>query len=206
MKERLPRLPETARGHTTSVHGLKKGLEEILRTISISVVPGCVQAAEHLQEAWLACAQSSNDGGTPLSLQLVETMVIENKKALRSREMHRRRDVGSYQNELEIIQAMLNEHAGALLVCFKPSWNDPPIDFGASNIDVDGPDESSIVFADPDDFKGVEICTRQQWIDEMAATQNPTYIWERLTKPQSTTVPAVRNIGDSVKVVVEMER
>lgn len=51
MKERLKRHPETALGHTTSVHGLKAGLEYILKSTSKSVVRECIGAAEHFREA-----------------------------------------------------------------------------------------------------------------------------------------------------------
>lgn len=116
MKEHLVRLPETVSGKSTSVHGLKVALEENLKTTPKCIVRGCISAAEHFREAGIACAQSASSGGTPLSLQMVERLVIKNRRAAASGEMRKLRDVGSYQNEHDIVQAMLNEHAGAIRV------------------------------------------------------------------------------------------
>lgn len=101
---------------------------------------------------------------------------------------------------------MFKEQAGALRVHLKPSWNELPIDVCPSNADTYHSAGSSIVFANPYGFKDVEVCLRQHWMDEEAAAQNTTYVGERLTKPQERIVTLVRNIGDAVGQVLDLER
>lgn len=85
-------------------------------------------------------------------------------------------------------------------------WNSPAINVCASNDYNYGSDGSNILFANPDGFKGVGLWVRQRWVEEEAASQSPSYMWERLMKPQSRTNRALKNIGDSVGKVLDLER
>lgn len=109
MKDRLERLTETVSGHNSSIHVLKSLLEQILKSI-LNNVFGLHTCHRAFFEASLALSQSSSSYIIPLPLQMVEQLFVENRKAVSSGENRRPRDVYSYQNELDIFQAMLNEH------------------------------------------------------------------------------------------------
>lgn len=64
---------------------------------------------------------------------------------------------------------------------------------------------STVIFANPDGFKGVEMTYKNHWLDEEGATQNPNYIWENETTPQSRKVTAVSNIQAALDEVLEIE-
>lgn len=120
MKTRLARLPDIVDTKTTSIHGKRVAIENILRSTSKSVIKGCLRAAEHFREAWLVRAQSASSGGSPLSLEVVEELVRKSRAESNIQRPSQRRDVGTYQSELDILTAMLNEHKGILKVRFKP--------------------------------------------------------------------------------------
>lgn len=70
------------------------------------------------------------------------------------REPRCRRDLGSYRSELDILQAMMNEHTGALLVKFKPSAAESDVDVvGSTNENLDN--DSTVVLANPDGLKAL---------------------------------------------------
>lgn len=117
-----------------------------------------------------------------------------------------RRDVGSYLSEMDILQSMLNEHSGALRVKFKPSIDLPFVDVGGLLSDEVLQNDSTILLANPKEVRDVKLSVRRRWVDLEEAAQNPTYVWERLTKPQSRMVDDVNESEDAIEEVLELER
>lgn len=133
-------------------------------------------------------------------------MVTQNRAVVRCGEMQKRRDVGSYESELDILTAMLKEHSWALRVRFKVARNLPLADVGGPMGNDIAQDDSSILLENPDWFKVVDIPVRRRWLHLEEASQSPTYVWERLSKPQARTINAVNATKDAVEDVLDVER
>lgn len=103
MKEMLSILPETVSVHITSMHGLKAGLEEILRSTSKVVVGGPISPDDHLSEARLSRAQNAVSGVALLSHQRVEHLFQQNHVAVRAAKVGKRRDLWSYISSLDAL-------------------------------------------------------------------------------------------------------
>ena len=99
---------------------------------------------------------------------------------------------------------MLNEHRGALCVKFKDSAAGSPIVVG----ELDEPLEaaSTVIIGSPDGFKGVELSFHQHWLNEEENSQDPSFIWERLSKPQTRTVNAVSTVQGAIDEVIYLEK
>lgn len=75
---------------------------------------------------------------------------------MNSDEIRKRHQVGSYQNEMDILQAVCNEQAGPLRVKLKPSSNELAIEVGAFSFVDQLHKKLTIVLPNHDGFKGVE--------------------------------------------------
>lgn len=100
---------------------------------------------------------------------------------------------------------MLNEHAVSLRVKFKPPPNELAIDVGVFSSVDQLHNESTIVLANTDGFKGVERYIWKHLKDEELVAQNPKCVCKRLTNLQSRKVNAVRNTQGSMEEVLDLE-
>lgn len=172
------------------------------------MVRGCLCAAQPFRESRLDQAQIHRNHVHPLSLDKVETLVKENRELLKRNVMRPRRDVGTYQSDLEILKSMLNEHGGVLRVKFKKRPSEPFIEVRSEEEDDFPNYGSTVIVANPDGFKlskFVEMSYKKHWLDEEGAIQNRTYIWENEITSQSRTVTAVRTIQAVLDEVLELE-
>lgn len=185
---------------------MKGGLEEILRSTSEAVFRGSTRAADHFREVWLARAQAATSGVSPLSLQMAEHLVQLNRVAVRAGAARKRRHVGPYVSELDVLQAMLNDHCRGLRVGFKPSPHLPAVDVGGPLSDDIVQNDSTVLLANHDGLRDIEMSVRKRWMDSEMSSKNPTYVWERLTKLQPRTINAVETTKNAVDEVLELDR
>lgn len=97
---------------------------------------------------------------------------------------------------------MLKEHQGILRIQLNDNHNSEPIEVLQSNVIDDG---TTIVIDDPGGFKDVEMYVKKHWMNEEAHQQNPTFIWDDMTKPQTHTIHAMQEIDAKMKQVEELE-
>lgn len=201
----MARLPLAASNATTTIHGVKTALELLITSTPKNVVKGCLRAAEHFREAWLARAQSASSGHAPLTLASVEELLKNNRLETGHQRTAPTRVVGSYQSELDILQSMINLHPGNVRVKFIPSPDSPCVDvLPVGNAASDN--VLSVVIANPDGFQDAEIIVRKHWMDQEARYQEPNFVWNNFTNPQTRTVQARQTIANIVEEVTSLER
>lgn len=203
-KYRLARLPAEAHTVTSTEHGLKTALESILKSTPKSVVKGALRASEHFRDAWLARSQSTAAGDYSLSLRTVEEVIHSNRLYIEGGGISRpNREVGSYESELEILQSMVNCYPGRVRARFRKS--------DGTTVSVTPEDEDlnitvdSVVIANPDLFKDCELHVKKHWLTEEEASQDPNFVWEKMTNPQKRTLVAVEKINEMTKEIEQLE-
>lgn len=89
---------------------------------------------------------------------------------------------------------MLDEQCGDLPVRFKAASTYCLLMWVIWSNDI-AEDDSSILLRTSDRFKGLDIAVRRRWLDLEEESQNPSYVCERLSKPQVRTFNAQCNKG-----------
>lgn len=94
-------------------------------------------------------------------LETVEELVRNSRARLCAERPSIRRQVGSYNSELDILQSMLNEHGSDVRVKFKPSSSQASVEV-LPNENVN--EEATVVISNPDGLKETEIEVRRHWL------------------------------------------
>lgn len=97
---------------------------------------------------------------------------------------------------------MINQHKGLLRGRFKKSLDSEQIDVLPSTASND---VATIFIANPDGFKNIELEFKRHWMKEETKQQDPTFIWDNLSKPQTRTIQAMNELNEKMKVVEELE-
>lgn len=75
-KGSLYRLTFDSEASSSSMHGKRVALENIIRSTTKNIIRVSLRTAEHFREAWLARDQNESSGGTLLPIETVEELVI----------------------------------------------------------------------------------------------------------------------------------
>lgn len=175
----------------------------MLKSTDKKVIRGCLRASEHFRTSFLACSQSAICGGPPLSLETVKQLVADNRGESVSRNGRVRREVGTYESEIDFLKGIVNSLWGDVKVKFKIDRLSDAIEILPDGSEVP---ECSFVLANPDGFRETELSLKHHWLDQERNKHNPNFIWERMSKPQSRTIEATSDIQYTMEELNYLER